>query len=81
MTNIIDSVERVLRYLIPGVTFWLLFALSHPTYFDEAFKQISNSGVSVFLVILTVGMSIYVVTSQLIRFTFEQIVYMMGDLQ
>ena len=78
MTNIIDSVERVLRYLIPGVTFWLLFALSYPTHFDVVFKKISNSGVSVFLVILTVGMSIYVVTSQLIRFTLEKIVYKIG---
>lgn len=78
MTNIINSVERVLRYLIPGVTFWLLFALSYPTDFDEVFKKISNNGVSVFLLILTVGMSIYVVYYLIIKFTLELFVFKMG---
>ena len=77
-TNIIDSVERVLRYLIPGVAFCLLFALSYPNDFDEAISKISGSGLIVFLVILTVGMSIYVVHSQIIRFTLELIAYMIG---
>ena len=77
-TNIIDSVERVLRYLIPGVAFCLLFALSYPNDFDKAISIISGSGLIVFLVILTVGMSIYVVHSQIIRFTLELIVYKIG---
>ena len=72
-TNIIDSVERVLRYLIPGVAFCLLFALSYPEDFDKAICKISGSELFVFLVILTVGISIYVVHSLIIRFIFEPI--------
>ena len=77
-TNIINSVERVLRYLIPGVVFCLLFALSYTTNFDKVFSKISGSGIAVFLVILTAGMSIYVVHSHIIRFTLELIAYKIG---
>ncbi|MCK4619297.1 MAG: hypothetical protein KAT52_05080 [Desulfobacterales bacterium] len=75
-SNITDSVERVLRYIIPGVAFCLLFALSHPAKFGTIISTtIPGSGLSVFLVILTVGMSIYVIHSQIIRFTLELIVF------
>jgi hypothetical protein len=73
--SITDSVERVLRYLIPGVTFWLLFALSYPSKFNEVLSKISGNGLAAFLVILTVGMSIYVIYSLIIRFTLERIVF------
>ena len=76
-TNIIDSVERVLRYLIPGVAFFLLFALSCPDYFDKAIRKISGSELLVFLVILTVGISIYVLHSLIIRFTLEPLAYLL----
>lgn len=76
--SITDSVERVLRYIIPGVAFFLLFSLSYPCYFNEAISKISGSGLAVFLVILTVGMSIYVVYSLIIRFTLERIIFKMG---
>ena len=76
--SITDSVERVLRYIIPGGAFFLLFSLSYPCYFNKAISKISGSGLAVFLVILTVGMSIYVVYSLIIRFTLELIVFKGG---
>lgn len=77
-TSITDSVERVLRYIIPGVAFFLIFYLSYPCYFNKAISKFSGSGLAVFLVILTVGMSIYVVYSLIIRFTLERIVFKIG---
>jgi len=76
--NITDSVERVLRYIIPGVAFSLLFALSYPCKFDDAIREISGSGLAIFLIIVTLGMSIYVIHSQLIRFTLELFVFIIG---
>ena len=76
--NITDSVERVLRYIIPGVAFSLLFALSYPSKFDAAILEISGSGLAIFLIIVTLGMSIYVIHSQLIRFTLELFVFIIG---
>lgn len=61
--NITDSVERVLRYIIHGVAFSLLFALSYPGKFDAAIREISGSGLAIFLIIVTLGMSIYVIHS------------------
>jgi hypothetical protein len=75
-SNIINSIEKLLRYLIPGVTFYLLFALSYPSYFDEAFKKLSDSEILVFLSIFTVGISIYVIHHSIIRFTLEQLAYL-----
>ena len=76
-TNIIDSIEKVLRYLIPGVAFSILFALSYPTYFDKAILKISASELLVFLVIFTIGISIYVIHSLIIKFTLEPLVYLL----
>jgi hypothetical protein len=78
-SNIINSVEKVLRYLIPGVIFSLLFAISCPEQFDSLFSKISDSEVLVFLSIFTLGISIYVVHHSIIRFTFEQIAYLIGQ--
>lgn len=75
-TTIIDSVERILRYLIPGVAFCLLFALSYPKNFDKAFAKISGSELMVFLSIFTIGISIYVIHSLIIRFTLEPLAYL-----
>ena len=77
-TNITDSVERVLRYIIPGVAFCLLFALSYPSKFDIVISKISGSGLAVFLIIITIGMSFYVIHSQIIRFTLELFVFIIG---
>ena len=77
-TNITDSVERVLRYIIPGVAFSLLFALSYPSKFNSVISIISGSGLAVFLIILTLGMSIYIIHSQIIRFTLELFVFRIG---
>ena len=80
-TNIINSVERLLRYLIPGVAFCLLFALSYPVVFDRVIGKISDSELSelfVFLVILTIGISIYVVHSLIIRFLLEPSAYFLN---
>ena len=74
-TKIIGSVERVLRYLIPGVAFCILFALSCPEAFDETICKIPDNDLFVFLIILSVGISIYVIHSLIIRFTLEPIVY------
>lgn len=78
VTNITDSVERVLRYIIPGVAFSLLFTLAYPGKFDSIILRIIKSNLAVFLVILTIGMSIYVVYSLIIRFTLERIVFKQG---
>ncbi len=76
--KIIDSIERVLRYLIPGVAFCILFALSYPKAFSNTFCKISDNNLFVFLIILSIGMSIYVIHSQVIRFTLERIVYLLN---
>jgi hypothetical protein len=78
VSNIIDSIEKLLRYLIPGVTFFLLFALSCPKYFDTIFGEISDSEILVFLSIFTIGVSIYVVHHSIIRFTLEQLAYILN---
>ena len=77
-TNITDSVERVLRYITPGVAFCLLFFLSYPSKLDEVIPKIPGSGLAIFLIILTIGMSIYVIHSLIIRFSFEQLAYLFG---
>lgn len=73
--SITDSVERVLRYIIPGVAFFIIFSLSYPCNFNKVLSKISGNGLASFLVILTVGMSIYVIYSLIIRFTLERIVF------
>jgi len=75
-TNIINSIEKLLRYIVPGVAFCLLFALSYPNYFYMAFGKISDSEILVFLTIFTVGISIYVIYSSIIKFLLEQIAYL-----
>ncbi len=67
--NIIDSVEKILRYLIPGAAFCLLFALSYPSHFDTVVSKISKRGLGfeAFLIIFTIGISIYVVHIQIVR--------------
>ena len=77
-TNIINSVEKILRYLTPGVIFYLLFAVSCPNRFDLLFSKISDSEILVFLSIFTIGISIYVIHHSIIRFTLEQIAYWSG---
>ena len=77
-TNMMESVERIFRYLIPGVSFSVLFALSYPDHFDTAIQKISNSEISQFLVVLTIGMSLYAFESQIIRFTLEPIAYLLN---
>ena len=77
MGDIIDSIEKILRYLIPGGAFCILFALSYPNYFDKAILTISKSELLVFLVIFTVGISIYVVHSLIIKFTLEPLAYLL----
>ncbi len=73
--KIINSVERVLRYLMPGVAFCILFALSYPNAFSYIFCKISDNNLFVFLIILSIGMSIYIIHSQVVRFTLERYVY------
>jgi hypothetical protein len=73
--GITDSVERILRYIIPGVAVLLLYSLSYPCNFNKILPAISENGLAGFLVILAVGMSIYVIYSLIIRFTLERIVF------
>ena len=47
-------------------------------YFNKIIAAISGSGLIVFLIILTVGVSIYAVYSLIIRFTLERIVFKRG---
>jgi hypothetical protein len=75
---ITGSVERVLRYLIPGVAFFLSLFLSDSTVLNSVPSVISGNGFVAFLVILTVGMTIYVIYSLIIRFTLERIVFKRG---
>ena len=77
-SGITVSVERILRYLIPGVAFFILFSLSDSTDYNKVLSRISENGLMAFLLILTVGMSIYVVYSLIIRFTLERIVFKCG---
>lgn len=76
-TNIIDSFEKVLRYLIPGVAFCILFALSYPNDFDKVLLKISVSELLIFLIIFTIGISIYVIHALIIKFTLEPLVYLL----
>lgn len=73
--NLFDSVERLLRYLIPGIAAYLLFSLSYPKFINENLSKISGSEIILFLSILTIGITVYVIHSLLIRITLELIAY------
>ncbi len=73
--KVIDSIEKVFRYIIPGVAFGFMLALSYPSSFTEVHRIVQNSGFSIFLLVLTVGMSIYVIHKYFIKITFELLVY------
>ncbi len=70
-----SSVERVFRYLIPGVAFFILLFLYDSTVFNTVPPAISESGLVSFLVVLAVGMTIYVIYSLIIRFSLERIAF------
>jgi hypothetical protein len=76
--NVIDSIEKVFRYLIPGIAFSFLFALSFPSKYETLMGTMPDDIFSRFLLILAIGMSIYVIHSQVIRFTLERIVFALG---
>lgn len=75
-TNIFDSVEKILRSIIPGIAFCILIALFFPCTFSMASKTLTDSQLIKFFVILTIGMSIYAIhTLVLIRFILELLAY------
>lgn len=75
-TNIFNSVEKILRQIIPGVAFCIMFAIFYPKSFSIVCKILPDSQLIKFLVILTIGMTIYALhTLIVIRFYFEPKVY------
>lgn len=73
--DLITSIEKIFRYIMPGAAFCLLYAISHPEDFTKRIGLIQGNEILAFFLVLTIGMSIYVVHSQLLRFTFEMLAF------
>lgn len=75
---ITDSVERIFRYLVPGFTFSIFFALSYPEHFESVLSILKSfeSQLLLFIMILGIGMSIYSLESLIIRITLKPLVYL-----
>lgn len=74
-TNVVDSIEKVLRYIIPGVAFFLLFALYYPDDFDKAIVKLQNGQLIFSLAILTIGISIYLIHKMVVVKVLDFITY------
>jgi hypothetical protein len=58
-SSLFDSVDKVFRYFVPGVIFWLLFWFSYPCYFNVLLKKIENMEVFGYIIVLVTGMIIF----------------------
>ena len=58
-SSLFDSVEKVFRYFVPGVIFWVLFWISYPSVFKIILKKLVNIEVFGYIAVLVTGMIIF----------------------
>ncbi len=75
LSPVLNSIEKVLRFFIPGGIFWLLFALSYPDADALTYLKIADNVAIQILLMLVVGTTLYSIETTFVELTLAPIAY------